>query len=160
MNCLGYGWSSLSEELICLLTPEIQPIHAIIPAMCNCIHNHSVRETDRNQTLYWSRNRTETTGVGIGIAKVCWSRNRNRKGLLDSESESLKRNRTKVCQSHLYTIVTVDIILYCRMVYITEVRHPPHLVSKDAIVWDEQEINVFSVTKIAKKNLMNMFFQL
>ena len=39
---------SLSEELICLVTPEIQPIHAIILAIC--IHNHSLRETDRNQT--------------------------------------------------------------------------------------------------------------
>ena len=67
-----------------------------------CIHNHSLRETDRNQTehnfwiqklcwsqnrnqkLYWSRNRsrnrTETTGVGIGIGieMVCWTRNRSR----------------------------------------------------------------------------------
>ena len=60
---------SLLEELICLVTPEIQPIHAIIPAIC--IHNHSLRETDRNQperSCVGVRIGIKScTGVGVGI---------------------------------------------------------------------------------------------
>ena len=63
---------SLLEELICLVTPEIQPIHAIIPAIC--IHNHSLRETDRNQperSCVGVRIGIKScTGVGIGVRQL------------------------------------------------------------------------------------------
>ena len=65
---------SLSEELICLVTPETQPIHAIIPAIC--IRNHSLRETDRNQSEHNFLLKScagarigikSCTGIGVGI---------------------------------------------------------------------------------------------
>ena len=94
---------SLSEKLICLVTPEIQPIHAIIPAIC--IHNLSLRETDRNQTEHkfvikicaGVRIGIEScTGVriGVGIKLRQRSRNRNHKSMLESESESNRDNRS------------------------------------------------------------------